>query len=328
MAEKMNITIVGLGLIGASAGLALRRYADRVTVIGHDRDTGLANRAKSAGAVERTEWNLINAVSRADRVLLALPLGEIRDTLKAIAQDLKPGCLLLDTASIKAPVLAWAAELLPANVSLVGGHPIVLADPTDPTAASADLFTDKLFCLTPPARADDAAVRLAADLVEALGAKPFFVDVTEHDGMAAAVEHVPALLAAALLSATSRSSGWSDMRKLAATQYFASTFMAEGDPATMMAAVRANRAHVTRWLDILINALADWRERLGEDDDPRAGESLAAGQAARQAWLSAQRTGQWEEATSSMSDVQGMGASLGQLIGLGRARLPADKRKR
>ncbi len=73
MAEKLQITIVGLGLIGSSAGLALRRYADKVSIVGHDKDSKRTAKAKKVSAVDRTEWNLISAVSEADRVLLALP---------------------------------------------------------------------------------------------------------------------------------------------------------------------------------------------------------------------------------------------------------------
>ncbi len=126
MPDKLQVSIIGLGLIGASAGLALRRHADRVTVIGHDLDPSIAGAAKKAGAVDRTEWNLINAISRADRVLLALPLDQVCDTLKAIAQDLKPGCVIVDTADVKVPANAAAAAVLPKGVHFVGGHPILI----------------------------------------------------------------------------------------------------------------------------------------------------------------------------------------------------------
>ena len=126
MPDKLQVTIVGLGLIGRSAGLALRRYADKVTVVGHDPDPQAAAAAKKAGAVDRTDWNLIGAVSKADRILLVLPPDQVRDTLKAIAHEVQQGCVILDTADVKAPVMAWAAELLPAGVHFVGGHPIVL----------------------------------------------------------------------------------------------------------------------------------------------------------------------------------------------------------
>ena len=110
MPDKLQVTIVGLGLVGTAAGLALRRYPDKVTVVGHDRDAGKSAQAKSMGAVERTEWNLINAISKADRVLLALPVNEIRETMAAIAPDLKPGCVLVDTATVKQVVMRWARE--------------------------------------------------------------------------------------------------------------------------------------------------------------------------------------------------------------------------
>ena len=149
MAEKFTITIIGLGLIGASAGLALRRYQDKVTIVGHDPDPARAGKAKQMGAVDRTEWNLINGVTKADRVLLALPAGAMRETFEIIAKELKPGCVLLDTCSVKAPVLEWAAELLPESVHFVGGHPIVVAENMDTASARADLFEKKLFCLIP-----------------------------------------------------------------------------------------------------------------------------------------------------------------------------------
>lgn len=322
MTDKMQITIIGLGLIGASAGLALRRYADRVTVVGHDRDPSVAGRAKSLGAVERTEWNLINAVARADRVLLTVPLGEIEETLKIIGPELRPGCLVVDTADLKAPVLRWAREFLPESVSLVGGHPIILADVFEAADARADLFTGKLFCLTPPARASDDAVRLAADLVEALGARPFFVDVTEHDGMAAAVEHLPALMATALLEMTSRSSGWGDMRKLASGHFYAATLPATGDAASVVRSARANREHVAHWLDVMINELSAWRDWLaGDAEDEKLIKDLESGLAAREAWLKAEASGDWEQ-VGPRPEIPGMGQTFGQMFGLGGLRRP------
>ena len=95
MPEKLQVAIVGLGLIGASAGLALHRFpgeGDR----GRPRPEIPSCRAKAkrAGAVDRTEWNLINAVSNADRIILAQPLSELHRTLDAIKQDLRPGCIV------------------------------------------------------------------------------------------------------------------------------------------------------------------------------------------------------------------------------------------
>ena len=295
MAEKIQITIVGLGFVGASAGLALRRHQDKVVVVGHDRDFRLAEKAKRLGACERVERNLIDAVSSADRILLALPVAEIRDTLSAIAGELKPGCLLVDTAEVKAPVMQWAAELLPDTVHLVGGHPILVAADPSPENATADTFENAFFCLTPSARTDDTAVRLAADLVEAMGARPLFMDAMEHDGMAAIVEQVPEIVAGAMMQAAAGSASWRDIRKLTAGPFYRSTLMTSPSASAAAGACIANREHVLRWLDTLIGALGDWQQRLAGSDETGLTQEFERGMTARQDWLRAHETGRWED---------------------------------
>ncbi len=327
MPEKLQITIIGLGLIGTSAGLALRRYADKITVVGHDRDQSLAGRAKATGAVDRTDWNLINAVSKADRILLALPVDEIHDTLAAIAKDLKPGCVLVDTADVKAPVLQWAVDLLPDTITLVGGRPVFVAQDLDPSAARADLFQDKLFCLVAGQRATDDGLRLAADLIEALGGKPFFLDPVEHDGLTAATEHLPALVAGALMQITHTSPGWTDMRKLAGSQFYSSTLLATGEGATAAAACVANREHVVRWLDRLIAELGEWRQSVADGNTEALTAAFDEGLTAGRQWLNAQASGNWNEQPVS-AELPTSGSMMRQLIGFGRVdRKPGKPKK-
>jgi prephenate dehydrogenase len=326
MAEKLQITIVGLGLIGSSAGLALRRYADKASVVGHDKDSKLAAKAKKMGAVERTEWNLVSAVAGADRVLLALPAEQIRGTLSAIAKDLKPGCILVDTAEVKAPVLQWAAELLPKEVHLIGGHPIVIAEDPSVEGASATLFENALFCLTPDAGSESGAVRLAADLAEAMGAKPFFLDAAEHDSMVAAIEHLPTILAGALLETASQSSGWQDMRKVAAGQFYTSTQIVSEDGVDAAGACVANREHVLYWLDQLIAGLRVWRQHLADGDSEALAKAIDGGLAARGDWLRAFASGNWEEIVTA--ELPTSRTLMRGMIGFGAPRTPSEKKKR
>ena len=245
--------------------------------------------------MDRTEWNLINTISGADRVLLALPLDQVLDTLKAAAQDFKPGCVIMDTADVKAPANAAAAELLPKGVHFVGGHPILIPANMDPDKATADLFDSKLFCLTPDSSTDGAAVHLAADLVEALGAKPFFLDPVEHDGMAAAVSQLPQLRAATLMDVTSQSRSWQDMRKLAGGQFYSSTLITEGNGRSVVAGLTANREHVMLWLDELTSRLAEWRQVLTDGKEDALAAAIDDGLAAGEKWMEASITGRWEE---------------------------------
>jgi prephenate dehydrogenase len=321
MPEKLQVSIIGLGLIGASAGLALHRYHEKLTVVGHDRSPELSSKAKRSGAVDRTEWNLINAVVNADRLIIALPLSEIRAALDAIKQDLQPGCIVVDTADVKTQVMEWAAELLPPEVHFVGGHPIVLSETLEPDGARADLFQGKLFCLTPSTRTDATAVQLAADVAEALGAKPYFLDAQEHDGLVAGVEHLPALLAAALMSITSDSAGWKDMRKLAANQYFASTLLTARSGAEALAGPVANREHAIHWLDAAIAELTLYRDELARGEADQLVGRVDRGLAAGYSWLNATYTGNWDADPNAAADLPSARSSMRDMF-FGRLRIP------
>lgn len=313
--EKTQVTIIGLGLVGASAGLALKRYTDRVVVVGHDKDKDVSNRAKSMGAVDRTEWNLVNAIRGADRILLAVPAPEVRDTLGYIKQDLKPRAVIVDTSSIKAPVLAWAKEILPPEASFVGGHPILLAETQDTSVARADLFQDKIFCLTTDTRTSPEALHLATDLVEALGAKAFFIDPFEHDGLSAAVEHLPMLLAGALARAASESSSWQEMRKVAASQFYTSTYIVEPDAQAAAEACLANSRNTIRWIDNLVAELGQWRQRLEAGDQAGLTENFEQARQAIHGWTRAQATGDWSEAPPA--EIPNMSTQMRRMFGFG-----------
>ena len=326
MADKMQITIIGMDLLGTSAGLALRRFSEKATIVGHDRNLGKAGQAKKQGAIDRMEWNLINAITGADRILLALPASEIRDTLAAIREDLKPGCVLVDTADVKGPVMAWAAELLPPNVHFVGGHPVMVVEDLNQTAARADLFKDKFFCLTVNPDTGDAGLRLGADLVEALGAKAFFLDPVEHDGIMAAVEHMPMLAAAAMMGIVSSNPAWGDMRKLAGSQFYSSTLVTATDGRAVALAAAANRENTLRWLDTLIAELEDWRQQLAAGQEEELAKTIDKGLEAGQRWQGALTSGNWDEVPQA--DIVTTGGYMRQLIGFGGMRTPAEKGKR
>jgi prephenate dehydrogenase len=316
MADKLQIAIIGLGLVGASAGLALRRYPDKVRIIGHDREPATAGRAKAMGAVDKTEWNLISTITGADRILLALPISEVRDTLSAMAQDLKPGCVILNMASVAAPALPAAMDSLGLadNVYLVGGHPILLVENMDTGSARADLFEGKVFCLTPDSQTPGDAVNLAADLVSAMGGQALFLDAPEHDGLMAAVEHLPALLAGALLKATTNSSGWQDMRKLAGSQYYSATLLMSQDSKEAASACVANRDNVVRWIDSLSDELDELRALVAGGEEQTLMELFEKGMSVRNQWLNAQISGNWhEEPTPEMPS---MGSTFRGMIGL------------
>ncbi len=311
---KPRIAIVGLGLVGASIGLALKRAEVASVVVGHDKDTGVNTRAKKLGAVDQTHWRLIPACENADLVILATPLGAIQPTLDAIASDLREGCVVVDTASLKRPVLDWADQTLPDGVHFVGGDPII-AGPVEGEggleSASADLFRKGLFCLTPSNKADPSAVKLVVDLVSILGAEPLFLDPLEHDGLLAAVDHLPSLLALAHMGAVSGQPVWRELRRVAGPTFESATRPVVTDPTDQSHLCIENRENIVRWIDLFTSSLASLRSALVESDSEALAERFASALKERDEWSQLRAKGQWTEgAQVDMPPRQGLGEAL------------------
>ncbi len=286
---KSRVTIVGLGLMGGSLGLALKKSKLDVEIIGHDKDSGAAGRAVKRGAVDKTEWNLINACDQAGLIILALPLVGVRQTLEALGPNLKPGTIVTDTATTKQPVMEWA-KALPAGVHFIGGNPILSPrsgkELRGGENASADLLKGATYCLTSSTTAAPAAIETVSNFVSLLDAKPYFLDAAEHDGLMAAVEHLPALYATALAAATMRSQGWRELGKVAGATFRTATLAAPEDPQTAREQFLAHRGDLMRWIDTLIDNLQQLHALLGRED-AAALESLVGNLADERAkWLS------------------------------------------
>ncbi|MFQ5811933.1 MAG: prephenate dehydrogenase [Anaerolineae bacterium] len=314
--KKPRITIVGLGFIGGSIGLALHQTEADFEVVGHDREHAVARQAKKIGAVDKTDWNLVSACEDAALIVVATPVGAIKDTLAAIGPYLNPGCLITDTASIKVPVIEWAEEILPKEVNFVGGDPIVVnagtAEGID--AARADLFSGAVYCLTPAAGAAPDAVRAASDFVYLLGAKPYFLDPLEHDGLMAGVDHLPFVLSTALLGIATESPSWREMRRLAGGAFESAIRFVSADPATYRDACLVNRENIVRWIDACSVRLDELKETILAGDAEKLEQVFEEALIARQRWLRAREAGDWEGQSPEMPTMAGF---MGQLFGLG-----------
>ncbi len=295
MTQTLRITIIGLGHIGTSIGLALKHTDLDLYIVGHDKEPNHTRVATRRKAIDKGEWNLPASVEGADLVILALPLDAIEETLQYIAQDLRPNAVVMDTASLKVPVLEWARKHLPENVHFVGGHPIVRDVRSGPENARADLFQNQIFTLCTTHDTHAKAVALATNLATALGARPLFLDPEEHDGMMAAVEHMPELLALALGQAVMGQGAWRETRKLAGSQFEASTYTVTRTPSALAADLLLNRDRVIAWLDVLDRTLAYWRNLLQTEDEETIQRMAASVLEARTDWIIAAETGQWEE---------------------------------
>ena len=260
--SQPTIAIIGLGLIGGSIGLALRKAEPSFEIVGHDKDTSVSKKAHKLGAIEKEERNLISAIEDAELVIIATPAMAIREILEVTAPYLKPDCVITDTATVKGEVLRWADELLPETVHFVGGDPMVSKDETGIDAATPDLFIGCTYCVVPSTNAHPAAIEFVTSMVQTLGAEPFFLDAAEHDGQVAGIEHLPLMLATALLMTTTQTSAWRDMSRLPSRTFWRSTHLASADPTTYRDILLANKENISRWIDLYVDSLEDLQDKL------------------------------------------------------------------
>jgi len=277
-----RLTIIGTGFVGTSLGLALKARKLDVEIVGHDRDHGRALAAKKLGAVDRAEWSLPAAVEKASMVIVATPLGAIEQIFTQIAEFLAPGCVVTDTASLKGPTLEWAGRALGGRASYVGGHPI-LGRVGDDRKPSATLFQDRTYCIIAGADASTTAVDQVLRLVAVLGARPLFLDPLEHDSHIAALDQLPSLLAAALLSVATASPAWRDGQRLAGAAFEAARAQLPTDVADLAIQYRLNRVALERWVRELQKQL-DELLRLLEEEPSGLDDLLAATRKRCDAW--------------------------------------------
>jgi len=325
---RPTIAIVGLGLVGTSIGLALtREKQDEFDIIGHDKDFGRARQVRKQGAVNKLDWNLVNACEKADMVIIATPLDGVRETLELTADYLKDGCVVMDTANLKGPVMGWAEEYLPDSVSFVGTNPIISPAEQGMEAAIPDLFQDALWCVFPAANATSEAVKLVADMIHLFGAKPYFLDPFEHDGLAAGMEHLPLLLSAALLRMTFGSDIWKELRKVAGAPYEATTLLPTYDARAYRDIFVHNRDNVLRWLDSYVEELGAFRELVAAGDPQGLTEAFDKAVDARILWLEQRKDG-YPDLVTEKPELPTMSSFLNSFLGLGVFKRPRRDRGR
>jgi prephenate dehydrogenase len=317
-----EFTIIGLGQIGASIGLALANQKPPIHRTGNDLIPEIGQRAQKMGAIDQVVFNIPRSVKAADVVILACPVDELHENLKAIADDLRPGTVVINTSPVHVAVAAWAKEILPADQHFISVTPTLnpaylAGTAADPEAAHADLFKGALMIITTPPGTHPDALRLASDLVSLLGGKPYFADAIEADGLLAASHTLPELMAAALVNATVDEPGWFEGRKLAGQAYTAVTgpLLNLDENKAFGTTALLNRDNMIHTIDNLIRALYDLRTQIEKQDSQALQKLIAHAIEGRNKWWAERIRGSWDPNT--MSSVPTGGQMLGRLIGFG-----------
>lgn len=306
----IKIAILGLRQTGASIGLALGQIKDQATRVGNDKDPGTARQAEKAGAVDKVSFTIPAAVYDADLVVLALPVDEVRFTLEAIAPDLKPGVVVVDTCPVKEPVMQWANEFFPGSdryfvsITLSQNPAYLMESGAGIEDAHADLFKNGLMHISSLPGTDESALSLVTNLAQILGASPLFADIYEVDGLLASTRLLPEIISAALVNSTTSQPGWREARKVAGHAYALSTELAlypEEDKELGLAA-QLNSENMVRVIDQFISEMQELRDIIANQDAAELQKRLKQAQANRADWWKQRASADWE--TQSKQNVR------------------------
>ncbi len=227
-----TIIIVGVGLIGGSLGLAIKRKYENVKVTGVSSDAAVQN-ALEMGAIDEGYGyeELAGAVGNADLVFLCTPIHHIQGLLTPLSSLLKPGVLVTDVGSTKQVITSHAGKVLPSGVHFIGGHPMTGSEKRGIHAADPFLFQNAIYVLCPSGGVPEKLINNFSDFLGGIGARVVILDAGLHDQIAAAVSHLPQMVAVTLVNMVGKAStdsapylqlaagGFRDMTRIASSPF-------------------------------------------------------------------------------------------------------------
>jgi prephenate dehydrogenase len=251
-----KLVIFGVGLIGGSLALALKRAGAVRHVVGVGRGGENLRKALELGVVDQAETNAAHAIMNAEIIVLATSVAQIPAVMAAIAPHLSKNVIITDVGSTKSDVINNARQQLPQHLTrFIAGHPIAGAEKSGVTAARADLFVSKNVVLTPIAETDPQALEKIRQLWQTAGAKVSEMSAAAHDGIFAAVSHLPHLLAFALVDEIASRPNAAQLFDFAASGFRDFTRIAGSSPEMWRDISLANR-------DALLNELSSYQNEL------------------------------------------------------------------
>ena len=197
--EPKRLSILGVGLLGGSLGLAMKKLVSDCQVIGYGHRSMTLAKAIEMGAIDEATQELATAVREADCVVLCTPVGMFEQLLIQMSPALKPGAIVTDVGSTKRSTVESAAKFLPETIHFVGSHPMAGSEKRGVEFARANLFEGAVCIVTPGPQTNPAAIESVESLWQKLGMKVMRMTPVDHDRRVAMISHLPHALAAALV---------------------------------------------------------------------------------------------------------------------------------
>jgi prephenate dehydrogenase len=198
-----KITIIGVGLIGSSFALSVKKQGFNGIITGIGRSTDNLKKAKELGAIDSYTSDHAEGVKDADLILLASPVGQFEEIMESINGHLKTGAIVTDVGSVKAGVIKKVESMIPDTAFFVGTHPIAGNECSGAEAATDNLFYKAKCIITPTPGTDKGAFEKIVDLWKSVGTRTVIMSPEEHDLIYSAVSHLPHVIAYALVNSVS-----------------------------------------------------------------------------------------------------------------------------
>ncbi|MCS7338297.1 MAG: prephenate dehydrogenase/arogenate dehydrogenase family protein [Verrucomicrobiae bacterium] len=283
-----KVTIVGVGLLGGSLGLALRKRKLAVRVVGFVRRQASIAECCAAGAVDAATLDLEEAVSGADLVVLCTPIGQMRALAERFRRVLQPGAIVTDVGSVKLPVVRQLEPLIGAvGAHFVGSHPMAGSEKTGVRAARAELFERAVCVITPTARSDLRAVAKIEELWQGLGARTIRLSPARHDALVSFSSHLPHVAAAALVRRVLDPARPAEQALLCAEGFKDTTRIASSSPQMWSDIAIANSRNLARAIDGFIAELQRFKAALARRDARALTKFFEVARSRRDAWCAA-----------------------------------------
>lgn len=266
-----HLSILGVGLLGGSIGLASRKATSDCNISGYGHRASTLNTALALGAITQSFEDPAKSVAEADLVILCTPVGTFESLLQSIAPALKPGAIVTDVGSTKRSIVAAASRFLPASVHFIGSHPIAGSEKRGIEFARADLFQQALCLITPTDQTDPTALSTVTTFWQSLGMRVQSLSPADHDRLLADISHLPHAVASALVAMQS-----DDALSLAGKGFLDTTRIACGDGPLWRDILLDNRDNLKAGLRRLADQLLQLEKSLDQDDAASLAQWLTA----------------------------------------------------
>ena len=255
-----TIYIAGLGLIGASMALGIKRDHPDYEILGYNRSQASRDIALERGMIDRATDDFASFAPLADIIILSLPIQQTLDFIEKLASlDLKEGVIISDAGSTKSAIVATAEKCFADKpVHFVGAHPMAGSHKTGAASADVNLFENAYYIFTPSSLTTRDTLEEMKDLLSGLHARFIEIDATEHDRVTSQISHFPHILASGLMEQTASYAEEHEMaRRFAAGGFRDMTRIAESEPGMWTSILLSNR-------ETIIERIEDFKRRLDE----------------------------------------------------------------